>query len=362
MTASTDLWYLRPLFALFENFISWVIIRWRQDYLVWHFAEFGCVLCTLIPSTELSVSSTAPGVKLVVLGRCQCVESSSWYLLDLLVLKSTNYSWQFIVCKVPVAALALIIRLSAATPCIDYSVLVKRNRMKVTTVYLHNFGSIFNQSRDKTRFVLRRTFRCLFLACFLVQSASPSVNMSFFCESHRMVITASHGFNPGGHGYLSELCQVNYSVWRYAEFAVEVWSTDKHFTAFRYDDWVMATRADAPCWLAILELTKDGSWKKCVSLAADTNFSIFVLAKGPNEWLLIYYLLRDNLNIIHFFIFFNISSCRRISFILLRLHWLAVWISCMIRWAAKAPAHILTLSDCTTTTKHGISSCSILSV
>ena len=234
--------------------------------------------------------------------------------------------------------------------------------MKVSAVYLHNLGSSLNQSLDKARFILRRTFWCLFLTCFLMQGASPSVNMSFFCESHSMVITTSHVFNPGRHLYLSKLCQVNDTIWRYAEFTVEMWSTDKHFTAFWYDDWVVATRADASCWLTILELTKDGSWKKCVSLAADSNFSIFVLAKGPYKWLLIYYLLRDNLNIIEIIFIVDSLSSRCTNFFILLLHRLAVWVSCMIRWAAKAPVYILALSNSTITAKHWISSCSILAV
>ena len=60
----------------------------------------------------------------------------------------------------------------------------------------------------------------------------------------------------------------------------------------------MASGADASRRLAILELTKDGPRKKCVSLAANTNLSIFVLAEGPHERFLIYDLLRDNLNLI----------------------------------------------------------------
>ena len=88
------------------------------------------------------------------------------------------------------------------------------------------------------------------------------------------------------------------SVRRYSKLAMQMRAADKDISTFGYNGWVMATWANTSCWLAILKLAIDRPRKKSVALRTDANFTVFVLAEGPDKSLLVDDLLRNKIYII----------------------------------------------------------------
>lgn len=143
------------------------------------------------------------------------MEASSSHFLDWLMLDAADNSRDLVILSVPVTALSLVVGCSATTPGIHDTVLVQSHRMEVSTVDLSDFGALICQRFDQTWFILRWTFRrsCRFrFASFFMQSAAPRIDMTFFRETHGVVVSARHHFHPHWQAYQSELSQVDDAV------------------------------------------------------------------------------------------------------------------------------------------------------
>ncbi len=90
---------------------------------------------------------------------------------------------------------------------------------------------------------------------------------------------------------------------------MQMGSTNEHFTTLGDNSRVMASRTDAPCRLAVLQLTEDGPGQESISLRADSDLTIFVLTKRPDERLLVDDLLGYDTNIVVFTLVHSVRVC-----------------------------------------------------
>jgi len=115
---------------LFDNAVS--ITCWAKFDFTWYQTLIKVLLA------QLSILSTAPGIKFITIHNSKRVVAASTNLNHLVMSKRLNLLWVLNIFKVAMAALSFVIRWPATTPWKESPGNVKSKRMIVTAVDLND--------------------------------------------------------------------------------------------------------------------------------------------------------------------------------------------------------------------------------